>query len=344
MKRFLYIILLFLFCSCTISNKKNSNKEIERISETPIILSDNLLSNLPGMLLVYEKEIVWLNYSSLDGFISIFDKQTGEEITSFGRIGEGPQEIFTPKITKGWNNEVIAYDLNSSKVLFYSLDTLLNGNKRVPKVKKMKEMKQKLRLIQVDDTSYVLFGTEDKMPFLLLNNGNESYFGNYPIKNSDEISNKMTVFQGAISYNPYNQYLLYSVGEMSYMSLYEYVNGMFSLKWEKHFSEVEYTITNNKMKITKTPEYVATLLCMTKDYIVTIDRDKENESPLPPKKTKGRDFSRAPQSLFVYDYDMNLLKIVNFGLPILSVASDGLSNEVFFIGVNPEFCIGKYSI
>ncbi|NDV66547.1 BF3164 family lipoprotein [Bacteroides sp. 224] len=345
MRIFFYVIFCFLFfCSCNVNNKKESSKSVERISVNPIFLTNELLSNLPGTLLVYEKEIAWLNHSSLEGFVSIFDKQTGDEITSFGRIGEGPEEVFTPQLAKGVNNSIIVYDLNSYKVLFYSLDSLLNGNKMLFNVEKWEEMQQKLRLIQVDSTSYVLFGTEDNKPFLFLNNNNKSYFGHYPIKHSDEISNRMSIFQGVVSYNSHKQYLLYSVGGMSYLALYEYANGMFNQKWEKHLSEVEYTITNNKMKITKTPKYAPTALCLTKDYIVTIERDKENATPLPPKKTKGRDFSRAPQTLFVYDYDMNLLKIVNLGLPVLSVASDDLNNDVFFIGADPELCLGKCAI
>ncbi|MFQ7087864.1 MAG: hypothetical protein ACLRTD_26045 [Bacteroides sp.] len=60
---------------------------------------------------------------------------------------------------------------------------------------------------------------------------------------------------------------------------------------------------------------------MTKDYIVTLERDREVD-PLD-ERTVGRNASK-PRTVFVYDYDGKLLKIVNLGMPV-RIAADGRS-------------------
>jgi hypothetical protein len=51
-------------------------------------------------------------------------------------------------------------------------------------------------------------------------------------------------------------------------------------------------------------------MALTKDFIVTIQRDYEDD---PTDESKvGRDIGKLPQTLFVYDYDGNLLKTINY--------------------------------
>ena len=47
-------------------------------------------------------------------------------------------------------------------------------------------------------------------------------------------------------------------------------------------------------------------MALTKDFIVAIQRDYE-EDPTDESRV-GRDIGKLPQTLFVYDYDGNLLK------------------------------------
>jgi len=81
---------------------------------------------------------------------------------------------------------------------------------------------------------------------------------------------------------------------------------------------------------------------MTKDYIVTLERDREVD-PLD-ERTVGRNASKCPRTVFVYDYDGKLLKIVNLGMPVMRIAADGRSNAQYVIGVNPDFALAKYDL
>ena len=51
--------------------------------------------------------------------------------------------------------------------------------------------------------------------------------------------------------------------------------------------------------------------------------------------------STLPRSLFVYDYDLNLIKIINMPFPLLRLCGDFDSDDCYIIGANPEFEILK---
>ena len=84
-------------------------------------------------------------------------------------------------------------------------------------------------------------------------------------------------------------------------------------------------------------------LALTRNYIVTLDRDVEVEGEKPESKLL-RDFSTLPHSLYVYDYDLNLLKIINTEYCILRICGDTRTDEIYAIVVDPEFSLMKINI
>ncbi|NDV66548.1 hypothetical protein [Bacteroides sp. 224] len=328
--------ILVTFISC----KKEKSKEIERVNASPLILVDSLFVDMPGSLLAYEDELIWKEHSRKDGFIHVFDKTTGKEKTSFGNFKGEMEEMITPRITKGNDRELLIYDLNSTKVLYFHLDSVLNGNNTPFNIVYIDENSGYYNLLLMNKDSYLMLGENSSKPFVFFENGEKTFMGHYPIEISDAID-KGSVLDGALFYNLYNHSLLYTLREMSYLSLYEYDNGIIKQKWEKTFCKVNCKISRNRLRAAKPAKYTPSTITLTKDYIVTVEQDSLNVKKYPKKKEEIRKFSKAPNTLFVYDYDMNLLKIVDVDLPILRLASEGNNNEVFFIGVNPEFCIGK---
>lgn len=332
------VLIVQALLSCT------EKIEVERMSISPSIISDELVTSFPGDFLVYENELVWVNPFSQENFVHVVDKKSGEEKIAFGNLGGGPDEVFTPFVSKAGNDGILIFDLQMNKTLLFSLDNLLSGNTAPIKRGHVQPTENVNELVYIEDNKYILHTLND-MPFLLVNHTDESsyYFGYFPLELAEEVTNKQSCFQGTVLYNPHNKSLIHSIGQMSYLSLYKYTGDNFIRKWKKTLSNVEYVISNGELKILKTPVYAPTALALTKDYIVSVERDEAYAPPLPPKK-HGRDLSRLPHTLFIYDYDMNLLKIVNVGFPIVRIASDGLTNEIYFIGANPECCIGKYEI
>lgn len=119
-------------------------------------------------------------------------------------------------------------------------------------------------------------------------------------------------------------------------------NFTFVLQWERKANkEKNYTIADDKI-IFDRKIVGAYDVCMSKDYIITLERDREKE-PVD-ESTVGRNISKCPHTLFLYDYDGNLLKIVDIGMPAIRIVANRKSNTLYAIGVDPDYVLAKYEL
>lgn len=112
------------------------------------------------------------------------------------------------------------------------------------------------------------------------------------------------------------------------------------MQWERT-SSVDYEKGKNGIVIHndgRGPKEVV----FTKDYIVTIERDRTMDTT--DESKVGRNFNMNAQTLFLYDYHSNLQKIVHTGMPLIRIAATSRENVVYAMVVNPEFCLVKIEI
>ena len=83
-------------------------------------------------------------------------------------------------------------------------------------------------------------------------------------------------------------------------------------------------------------------MTLSKDYVITIQRDYENDKT--DESSVGMDFNKLPKTLFLYDYSGNLKRIVDVGIPVFRVGSNTKDNTVYALGVNPDFMIVKIEL
>lgn len=57
--------------------------------------------------------------------------------------------------------------------------------------------------------------------------------------------------------------------------------------------------------------------------------------------TVGRDASKCPHTVFLYDYEGHLIKIVDLGMPIMRIAADRTSNVLYGHWCESRVCISK---
>lgn len=340
---FLCASFALLLVSCG-QNQKNHKPEIERTTANVQIISDSLITSMPGNLLVYENELVWMDARL--GEIHVLNRRDGAEIKAFSMMGGGPEEAVTPNICWAPDRKLAVFDINGAKKILIPLNNLAQDSIVKKEVISLPKQFQGLTLLSLSNHQDVYITPDSIQPFLLVSEPPHP-FGLYPLKNPEEITNRYAVLQGAVAYNPNTGKLLHSIGQLSYMALYEWKDGAFVLEKEKEFSKVDYTVTQGKMTIHETPRYAPTAVAITKDYIVSIERDKEAAAPASGKEAKkqgGRPFSNAPHHLFVYDDNLNVVKIIDVKLPVFRIAADAATNQVYLIGVNPEFCIATVDI
>lgn len=336
-----FVSIVLLLCSC--SHQLNEN--IERVSISPQVVSPDLMTSMPGTLLVYDDELIWADATS-SGHIHVVDRSSGEEIKQLEVKGEGPDEVITPGICWAQGNKLAIFDYNSSKKILIPLKGLEKNKDLEKEIIKLDERFLGLRVISLENEQNVFVTLDSLRPFLLVSGSLEIPFGRYPLSEIDDIDNRFDVLQGEIAYNPFSGKLLHSIGQLSYMALYEWDGEKFELNKEKRLSEVDYSISGKSLIIEDTPRYAPAAIAITKDYIVSIEKDKKASSSS--KVTQGvenrRRFSKTPHTIFVYDHNLDIKKIIDIGMPVFRIAADYASNEVYLIGVNPDFCIVTFQI
>ena len=104
------------------------------------------------------------------------------------------------------------------------------------------------------------------------------------------------------------------------------------------------TFQKEVLRINEVRNPAPSAIALTKDYIVTIERDKRTKETTVESRSENRflrSFSKSPQTLFVYDYNFQLKRILNTRIPMFRLAATGNDNVLYFIGVKDEFCIAK---
>ena len=326
----IYLSLILLsFSSCKEEN------ETERVSIEPIMVKTDLLTSMPGNLLAIEDKLIWFDLNP-DAFLHIEDEKTGNTWTETGTLGSGPEDFNAPYLSWYPNGKVLVTDCFANRAMVLSLDSINKSDLDVSF--------QKTSLQCVGDKLFIQPNTENGSPFTFWANGKGTAFGKFPLEN-EKISNTIDKFQGIHAFNPYNGYLIQSFPELSHITLYRLKGNTFEEIWTKVLPGLDYQINSEGvLKINDVPNPAPSAIALTKDYIITVERDEQTQEVETKSSSENRflrAFSRTPQTLFVYDYDFNLKKILHTKIPMFRLTARGNDNTVYFIGVKEEFCIGK---
>lgn len=329
---------IIMFCSCSTSSRKN----VERLALHPTaVIQDSMFTRMPGSLILCDHYLVWQDPFNPDYFLHVVDIDTKKEVGVMGEFGRGPKEFNTPSLAKSIGNKIFTYDLNLDQQAYYSIDSLLAG--KDPFISRpLHPIENCLDIVQIAENEFISTQPENEHPFQWIHaDSSITFFGKCPIK--EKISDYYSARQGPLIYNPYNQTLVYCTNHLSYIALYEKKDTTFQLKWEKRPIKKSYEVKDGEIHFLHNEDLPCEIV-LTKDYIVALQQDKDTEFPTT-KRTAGiRDFSKVPTTLLVYDYDFNLKKIIDMGMPTLRIEGSGDSNTLYTVGIDLDFCILRYEL
>ena len=231
------------------------------------------------------------------------------------------------------NDLLLVGDISKNQLHTYSMDNLKSGRPALLKQEE-KETARKMPLIAVTPNDLLAFDPMKAQPFLYKG----KYFGK-PLFEG-EIENLFDVAQGTLAYHPEKELLLYVPFYINCMAAYQKKGDNFEFLWEKRGKQT-YQQTGNSIKPDRTKMNAAQVV-WTKDYIVTLQRDYKTD-PVD-ESAIGRDETKLPKTIFVYDYEGNLLQIQDLKMPILRIGATPSGNDVYVIVVNPEFCLAKVEL
>lgn len=330
MKTNLYLFIVFLLLSSCI--RKEAKEVIKTTSEFKV-LNDEILTNFPGGIYLLDKDIVWFDPFARKHFLHHLDKHTGIEKNVFGDIGQGPNEFVSPKVGDiVWNNCLYVYDVNGNTNGYFSIDKLKEDGDAFIKLSNEDSAIRSLGYnVRLEENLYLGINKENENgPYKLYSDGKEVKFGEYLLPNERKHSNS------TILYNPKKKLLITGSTAVNYFSCYKKEKDNFKLIWENR-KDYEYSINDGRVVFDRSRKGVYDM-ALTKDFIVAIQRDYE-EDPTDESRV-GRDIGKLPQTLFVYDYDGNLLKTINYSVPIGRIAGDIKTNTIYAIYAEPNFKLG----
>lgn len=330
MRENVIILVGFIFLFFSSCSSKEDDK-VQRINLNSEILNDELLTMMPGDLLLTNGYLVWSDPFSHEYFLHVHSASTGKELGVMGKVGEGPKEFVTPMINRYCvNNSIFAVDANGKTVGYLSIDSLINNKEPFCRVSdKEKEMKME----KMDHEMYIS-ATENgsEMYFKTLINGQKSFWGVYPIQ---EMKEHIGIYE---SYDPKEGLFVITSFNFPYLALYKKEDTTFTLQWERKSNKENYIITDDRIVFDRKIKG-ARDVCMSKDYIITLERDRERD-PMD-ETTVRRNISKCPRTVFLYDYSGALLKIVDLGMPVMRIAANRDSNTLYVIGGNPDYVLAK---
>ncbi len=331
MKKYYLLMFCFFLLGC-----RNEKANVLRESRPLQLVSDDIMTTMPGDLIVMDKYLVWTDPFARDYFVHVHDRISGEKVGVMGKVGEGPEEFITGDIsTFCINNRFHAMDANSKTEGYLSIDSLLLHKKTFIPLSEQ-EKRERPALPEVEPGVF-MGPTEEgsEAPFAVNIHGKESKFGVYPIR---EVKRYLGGYR---AYDAQSGLFAYCSFDFPYLALYKRKDDTFELQWEYKSDKVDYEVTEDGVRFNEKIGGIVGL-CMCRDYIVTLQRDREND-PMD-ETTVGRNANKRPRTVFLYDYDSNLVKIVDLGMPIVRIAADRKSNTLYALGVNPEYVLAKYDL
>lgn len=322
---------LLLLCGC-----KNEKPEVLRETAVPQFLNSDIMTTMPGDLIVTDRHLVWEDPFARDYFVHVHDKDSGKEIGTMGKVGEGPEEFVTGGISPYCiDNRFFATDANGKTKGYLSIDSLLQQKETfVP----LTEIEESHRPSFSELEKGVFVGkTKDGNAsyFTAIINGTQSDFGIYPVR---EVKQHVGDYQ---AYDAHSGLLAYSSFQFPYLALYQKEGNTFKMLWENKPKNPNYEIIEDRLVFDR-KEGGLFGLCMSKDYIIALQRDREND-PMD-ESTVGRNVAKCPRTVFLYDYDSHLVKIVDLQMPVMRIAADRKSNMLYVIGANPDYVLAKYEL
>lgn len=336
------IIFLTLLCSCNTSEKKIT--KVERISLDAEIITDSIHASLPGSLIVLNDYLVWQDVFASDKFLHVVDIQTRKEVGRMGEVGQGPKEFIHPQISRSYDDCILAFVQGTKHQAYFSIERFLAGEDYyIPVPNSIKiNPKSNFRLLEIERGQFItLQPNSDK----LLEHWNRPYFysfGKFPIPESLRKDDRFNYFQGNIAYNPDLKKLVYTSYDFPYMAIYTKNGKSFKLQTEVK-GKFDYSVSSGgELKRNHDSKRGSRELTLTLDYIVTVDRDPTIDQT--DDREVGRDSMKLPHTVFIYDYEGNLLKIANLGFPVLRIAADTKNNTLYAIVVMEDYVLVKYEL
>ena len=291
---------------------------------------DSICPSFPGKILVMDDYVAWEEPHSTENFLHMISKNKREKLKPLGNIGNGLHDFTAPYIEKGDENELIIYDFDMMKKAIIMIDKLEMEENGVT-YEDMTYNRDILTCAKLSDGNDLLFSPENNLPFGVTKDQLIYYSGKFPVGGGMITpDDRFNYFQGVMAYNANKDILLYSTYSFRYMALYRRDGNRLQLIKETEAPDC--SIKNNRLRLGKNKTGISEI-ALTKNYVVTAECLEENVAVEDLNLHNGI----LPKSLCVYDYNLQLKKVLEIDRPIMRIGAHSDSDTIFAIIEDPEY-------
>lgn len=322
----IHILIFICFIGCTTNtSNKNILEDINAnyVEHTKLELDYDLWT--PRSIYCIKNHIAVFDPKSPDGFIVFFDIE-GNYRQSFGKIGEGPEEFISPRISIN-NDTLFVFDINQTKKI------TLNDFGEIKTETWMNEKKETERGINYafstnKSNSYIISKTSEEQ-IEYISNGHSTKYSYYPkIKRANEVD--------AFSINNiiFDANYVLSNDRNSLFIIYKYYPIVSKINTISMKKEKEYILDGkNSFSINKTnkPVFRDPLLYYTFGYsygnnLYSLYQNSDRDS------MKSNIYK---SEIHIFDSELNELKRYKLMFPIYNFAVSN-KNTLFVLCLNNE--------
>ena len=298
------------------------------------IIADTLFTSFPGTLRINSKHLMLECPSDGgEGFLMIYDRETGQQLDRIGSFGQGPGEWVTPFFGNVIDDRLVVFDVSKRQYLLASAD---NMYREVSDPDAIEKFDQDIYwFIYLEPQRYIMVDLEKEYPFKLISKDHIESCGKYPFQ--ETINNTMARFQGPFVKHPQQDIIIYATSRNMYLAMYRIGKEKLELVWENQFEKPDYIITDNNLRWVGDQPNGVWRVVFTKDFIVCLVKDFQNDAT-------GRDPRTAPKAVYLFDYEGKLRHIFDLPHHSVCIAADAQSNSFYSICVEPDYRIVMYDL
>ncbi|MDR2680079.1 MAG: hypothetical protein LBC47_04630 [Tannerella sp.] len=337
MRNYVFVIVFVLGMISGCSGRRGDIPVVRKTLSAGVVIADSLYLSFPGQLRVTSAHILLNTPFDSDGFLKIYDRQTGRELGWTGKVGNGPGEWITPSFGNVAGDRIAVYDANVKKYVLAGVERLYGEVSEAGAMKK----------IDVSPTGFVFLNERlavaadfSETPFKLISDGRIFPCGQYPFK--EPVSNTFDCYQGLLAVHPKKRVMAYGMLGNPYLSLYRVKPDGVELIWENQFKEPDYSISGGKLHWGNGHSTGVSDVTFTKDYIACLTPDAKNEENMFGTFVRGREMKVPLMSVYLFDIEGNLRYILDPPFHIIRLASDTDSNTLYAVSIEPDYRIVRF--
>jgi len=330
-KKLLIFLAMLMVLSCGSSEKR---LPVRKPLPITAIIADSLFTSFPGALRVNSKHLLLeCPFDGGDGFLLIYDRETGQQLDKTGSIGQGPGEWSTSDFGNVVDDRLVVYDLVKKQYVLANADNMYQDISNPDAIEKLDQTGYKF--IYLEPQRYIIVDLEKEYPFKLISQDRIESYGKYPFQGT--INNTFARFQGPFVKHPQKDIVIYATSKNMYLAMYLIGKDSLELVWENQLKIPDYIITDNNLRwVSDQPEGIWRV-AFIKDFIVCLVKDFQNDAT-------GRDPRTAPKAVYLFDYKGKLCHIFDLPYHSTELAADALSNSFYSVCSEPDYRIVRYDL